>query len=139
MLFLVGHDRQTYAIDLEAYRSADGDHTYVFDHLFSDLRARLFPLSSLEEAMPDIDKVWRVKIGASPNMSGGGVLIKPESFEPIREPLPRRKQRAEDGIEDDGEETEVDNVGVVSDDDVSSEGVVGRWVDGNSNSNGSFL
>ena len=81
--------------------------------------------------MPDIDRVYHVKVGASPRVSGGGLLIKPELFETINEPLPRRKQRAESAesdIEDGGDEDEVDNIGVVSDDDASSECVVGAWV-----------
>ena len=98
----------------------------MFDDRTFDFAEQLESLSSLEANMPESDNVYRVEIDASSHISGG-LLIKPEGFEPVKEPLPRRKQADDDDDGDDGDEDD-DAIDVVSDDDVSSECVVDAWV-----------
>ena len=90
LFFLVRHDRNTFVIDLEPSR-VHGQCVYELDQSF-DLAARLKPLSSLDEEMPEVNAAYSFEIEATPLEHSGGIRIRPSRFSVIKEPLPRKKQ-----------------------------------------------
>ena len=100
MFYLVGRDRQTFAIDLEPHRL--DDFAYKLDQSF-DLSARLHPLSELEGTLPPQAQVTTLSYEiASWACASGGAIIKPTRFGPITDPLPKRKQPNADDDDADG-------------------------------------
>ena len=101
MFYLVGHDRQTFAIDLEPHR-LDGEFAYKLDQSF-DLSARLHPLSELEARLPPQAQVttFSYEIASWACADDGCVIIKPSRFAFITDPLPKRRQPNDDGEADD--------------------------------------
>ena len=113
MFYLVGHDRKTFAIDLEPHR-LDGQFAYKLDQSF-DLRARLLPLSELEGTLPPQAEVTAVSYEvASWACASGGAIIKPNRFATITDPLPKSRQPNadddDDGIGDDAHDAQGDIV-----------------------------
>ena len=109
MFYLVGHDRQTFVIDLEPHR-LDGQFAYKLDQSF-DLSARLHPLSELEGTLPPQAQVTTFSIEiASWACASGGAIIKPTRFATITDPLPKRRQpnADDDGIGDDADDVQGD-------------------------------
>ena len=123
MFFLVGHDRQTFAIDLEPHR-LEGQFAYKLDQTF-DLVARLQPLGELEVRLPpqaQVTAAFSYEIDSW--ACGSGVIIKPIRYTRITDPLPKRMQpndEEEDVIVDDVE----GDIGACSEDD--DECVVGAF------------
>ena len=114
MFYLVGHDRQTFAIDLEPHR-LDGEFAYKLDQSF-DLSARLHPLSELEGTVPPQAKVTIFSFDEVESWAcaSGGAIIKPTRFTIIRDPLPKRKEPDEGADDDDVEgDIGVDNAALV--------------------------
>ena len=108
MFYLVGHDRQTFAIDLEPHRL--DEFAYKLDQSF-DLSARLHPLSDLEGTLPPQAQVTTFSIEiASWACASGGAIIKPTRFATITDPLPKRRQPSadDDGIGDDADDVQGD-------------------------------
>ena len=115
MFYLVGHDRKTFAIDLEPHR-LDGQFAYKLDQSF-DLRARLLPLSELEGTLPPQAEVTAVSYEvASWACASGSPIIQPSRFATITDPLPKSRQpnADDDGIGDDAHDAQGD---IVDDDD----------------------
>ena len=109
MFYLVGHERQTFAIDLEPHR-LDDQFAYKLDQSF-DLSARLHPLSELEGTLPPQAQVTTFSIEiASWACASGGAIIKPTRFATITDPLPKRRQpnADDDGIGDDADDVQGD-------------------------------
>ena len=109
MFYLVGHERQTFAIDLEPHR-LDGQFAYKLDQSF-DLSARLHPLSELEGTLPPQAQVTTFSFEiASWACASGGAIIKPTRYATINDPLPKRRQRNadDDGIGDDADDVQGD-------------------------------
>ena len=109
MFYLVGHDRQTFAIDFEPYR-LDVEFAYKLDQSF-DLSARLHPLSELEGTLPPQAQVTTFSYEiASWACASGGAIIKPTRFATITDPLPKRRQpnADDDGIGDDADDVQGD-------------------------------
>ena len=107
MFYLVGHERQTFAIDLEPHR-LDGQFAYKLDQSF-DLSDRLHPLSELERTLPPQAQVTTLSYEVvACACASGGAIIKPTRYATITDPLPKRTQRNAD--EDDGINDEVDDV-----------------------------
>ena len=109
MFYLVGHERQTFAIDLEPHR-LDGQFAYKLDQSF-DLSARLHPLSELEGTLPPQAQVTTFSYEiASWACASGGAIIKPTRFATITDPLPKRRQpnADDDGIGDDADDVQGD-------------------------------
>ena len=106
MFLLVGHERQTFAIDLEPHRLAD-QFAYKLDQTF-DLVSRLQPLGELEVTLPpqaQVTGTFSYEIDSRP-CERGGIIIKPIRFALITDPLPKRRQpdvEEEDAIGDDGD------------------------------------
>ena len=117
MFYLVGHDRQTFAIDLEPHR-LDGQFAYKLDQSF-DLSDRLHPLSDLEGTLPPHAEVTTFSYEvAAWACASGGAIIKPTRFATITDPLPKRRQRNadDDGIGDDADDVQ-DAIGVCAEPD----------------------
>ena len=99
MFYLVGHERKTFAIDLEPHR-LDGQFAYKLDQSF-DLRARLLPLSELEGTLPPQAEVTAVSYEvASWACASGGAIIQPNRFATITDPLPKSRQPNADDDDD---------------------------------------
>ena len=100
MFYLVGHERQTFAIDLEPHR-LEVQFAYKLDQDF-DLSARLQSLSELEGTLPPQAQVTTFSIEiTSWACASGGAIIKPSRFAFITDPLPKRRQPNDDGEADD--------------------------------------
>ena len=123
LFYLVGHERQTFAIDLEPHR-LEGEFAYKLDSCF-DLSARLHPLSAWEGTVPSHADVttFYVEID-SWTCASGGAIIKPTRFGPITDPLPKRKQPNADDDDADGIGDGVDAV-QGDDDELENQLVVG--------------
>ena len=116
MFYLVGHDRKTFAIDLEPHR-LDGQFAYKLDQSF-DLRARLLPLSELEGTLPPQAEVTAVSYEvASWACASGSPIIQPSRFATITDPLPKSRQPNadddDDGIGDAAQDVDDDDQLVV--------------------------
>ena len=113
MFYLVGHQRQTFVIDLEPNRLA-GELSYKVDQSF-DLLDRLLPLSEFEEILPPQAEVTTLSFEiASWACASGGAIIKPTRFGTITDPLPKSKQPNAD---DDDVQGGMDACAEVDDDD----------------------
>ena len=118
MFFLVGHERQTFVIDLEPHRLGEQHQfAYKLDDTF-DLVARLKPLGEFAASLPpqaEVIATFSYEID-SWACERGGVIIKPIRFAVITNPLPKREKpdvEEDDVIGDDGE----GDIGVCSDHD----------------------
>ena len=119
MFLLVGHERQTFAIDLEPHRLAD-QFAYKLDQTF-DLVSRLQPLGELEVTLPpqaQVTGTFSYEIDSWP-CERGGIIVKPIRFALITDPLPKRRQpdvEEDDAIGDTDDDVEGD-IGACSEDD----------------------
>ena len=117
MFFLVGHDRKTFAIDLEPHR-LDDQFAYKLDQTFN-LFIRLQPLSEVTLPLQgQVTATFAYEID-SWACEGGGVIIKPIRCGLITAPLPKRRQpdvEEDDVIGDSVDDVEGD-IGVCSEDD----------------------
>ena len=121
MFYLVWHQWQTFAIDLEPHR-LDGQFAYKLDQSF-DLSARLHPLRELEGTLPPQAQVIAVSYEISSwACASGGAIIKPTRFGTITDPLPKRKQPNADDDDADGIG---DGVHAVQGDELENQLVVG--------------